>query len=188
MVTVGVPGSPTAAVILGAMLIWGLQPGPLLMVDHPEVVWGFIASMYIAVIISVTLNLFAIPIWTQILRIPFTVQVPLISLLCFIGGYTENNTLFTMWMVMAFGLIGFLFKKLDYPLAPMVVAIVLGDDTEAALRRSLIMSHGSLGIFASRPVSVALLLLAAALFLLPVVTGGIGKRRQPPGRPAEAIP
>src|SRR5881296_2155356 len=188
MVTVGVPGSPTAAVILGALLIWGLQPGPLLMRDHPEVVWGFIASMYIAIIISVTLNLFAIPIWTQILRIPFTVQVPLISLLCFIGGYTENNTLFTMWMVMVFGLIGFLFKKLDYPLAPMVVAIVLGDDTEAALRRSLIMSHGSLGIFATRPVSVALLLLAAALFLLPVVTGGIGKRRPPPGRPAEAIP
>ena len=188
MVTVGVPGSPTAAVILGALLIWGLQPGPLLMRDHPEVVWGFIASMYIAIIISVTLNLFAIPIWTQILRIPFTVQVPLISLLCFIGGYTENNTLFTMWMVMVFGLIGFIFKKLDYPLAPMVVAIVLGDDTEAALRRSLIMSHGSLGIFTTRPVSVALLLLAAALFLLPVVTGGIGKRRQPPGRPAEAIP
>ena len=188
MVTVGVPGSPTAAVILGALLIWGLQPGPLLMRDHPEVVWGFIASMYIAIIISVTLNLFAIPIWTQILRIPFTVQVPLISLLCFIGGYTENNTLFTMWMVMVFGLIGFLFKKLDYPLAPMVVAIVLGDDTEAALRRSLIMSHGSLGIFTTRPVSVALLLLAAALFLLPVVTGGIGKRRPPPGRPAEAIP
>src|SRR5207247_9222922 len=123
MGTVVGPGSATAAVILGAMLIWGLQPGPLLMVDHPEVVWGFSASMYIAIIISVTLNLFAIPIWTQILRIPFTVQVPLISLLCFIGGYTEHNTLFTMWMVMVFGLIGFLLKKLAYRLAPLVVAI-----------------------------------------------------------------
>src|SRR5438445_4961145 len=102
--------------------------------------------MYIAIIISVTLNLFAIPIWTQILRIPFTVQVPLISLLCFIGGYTENNTLFTMWMVMVFGLIGFIFKKFDYPLAPLVVAIVIGDVTVAALSRSLIMSHVSLGI------------------------------------------
>ncbi len=188
MVTVGVPGSPTAAVILGALLIWGLQPGPLLMRDHPEVVWGFIASMYIAVILSVTLNLFAIPIWTQILRIPFTIQLPLIALLCFIGGYTENNSLYTMWMVMLFGLIGFLFKKLDYPLAPMVVAIVLGDDTEAALRRSLIMSHGSLGVFLTRPTSLALLLLAAALFFLPIVTAAMKRRHEAPGRPAEAVP
>lgn len=187
MVTVGVPGSPTAAVILGALLIWGLQPGPLLMRDHPEVVWGFIASMYIAVLISVTMNLFAIPIWTQILRIPFTVQVPLITLLCFIGGYTENNTLFTMWMVMLFGLIGFLFKKLDYPLAPMVVAVVLGDDTEAMLRRTMIISHGNLGILLTRPTSLALLLLAAALFFLPIVSQMRKRMRGPTGRPAEVI-
>src|SRR2546422_11339594 len=111
-----------------------------------------------------------------------------ITLLCFIGGYTENNTLFTMWMVMVFGLIGFLFKKLDYPLAPLVVAIVLGDDTEAALRRGLIMSHGTLGILFTRPVSLALLLLAAVLFFLPVISSIMKKRRRSPGRPAEAIP
>src|SRR5438067_12332766 len=101
LVTLGIPGSPTAAVILGALMIWGLQPGPLLMIDKPEVVWGFIASMYIAATLSMILNLFAIPLWTQILRIPFTVQVPLIMFLCFIGGYTEKNTPFTMWMVLA---------------------------------------------------------------------------------------
>ncbi len=183
MVTLGVPGSPTAAVILGALLIWGLQPGPLLMTDHPEVVWGFIASMYVAAILSVILNLFAIPLWTQILRVPFTVQVPAITLLCYIGGYTENNTLFTMWMVLLFGLIGFLFKKLDYPLAPLVVAIVLGGDTEAHLRRSLILSHGSFSIFVTRPISLGLLLLAAALFLLPLVTSTLNRWRHPP-RPA----
>ena len=90
-------------------------------------------------------------------------------LLCFIGGYTENNRLFTMWLVLLFGLIGFLFKKLDFPLAPPVVAIVLGDDTEAALRRSLILSHGSFSIFFTRPVSLVLLLLASALFLYPLL-------------------
>jgi putative tricarboxylic transport membrane protein len=91
-------------------------------------------------------------------------------------------------MVMLFGLIGFLFKKLDYPLAPLVVAIVLGDDTEAALRRSLIMSHGSLSILLTRPTSLALLLLAAALFFLPIVTAAMNRRRRAPGRPAEAVP
>ncbi len=187
MVTLGIPGSPTAAVILGALMIWGLQPGPLLMTDHPEVVWGFIASMYLAAILSVILNLFAIPIWTQILRIPFTVQVPLIMLLCYVGGYTENNTLFTMWMVFLFGLIGLLFKKLDYPLAPLVVAIVLGDDTEAALRRSLIMSHGSLSIFVTRPISLVLLLLCLALFLFPVFSNAMNLWRRRPPQAARVI-
>jgi putative tricarboxylic transport membrane protein len=180
LVTLGIPGSPTAAVILGALMIWGLQPGPLLMVDHPDIVWGFIASMYIAAILSMVLNLFAIPLWTQILKIPFTVQVPLIVFLCYIGGYTENNTLFTMWMVLIFGVIGFLFKKLDYPLSPMVVAIVLGDDTESAFRRSLILSKGNPAIFFTRPVSLVLLLLAAFLFLFPLIAPAMKKLKRPP--------
>ena len=180
LVTLGIPGSPTAAVILGALLIWGLQPGPLLMVDKPEVVWGFIASMYIAAILSMVLNLFCIPLWTQILRIPFTVQVPLIMFLCFIGGYTENNTLFTMWVVLVFGVIGFLFKKLGYPLAPMVVAVVLGEDTESSFRRSLIMSNGSPSIFFTRPVSLILLLLALALFLFPLAAPVMKKWQKRP--------
>src|SRR5256714_7608714 len=102
LVTLGSPGSPTAAVILGALMIWGLQPGPLLMIDHPEIVWGFIASMYIAATLSMILNLFAIPLWTQILKIPFTVQVPLIVFLCYIGGPNEHNTHFTTWIVLVF--------------------------------------------------------------------------------------
>jgi len=179
-VTLGIPGSPTAAVILGALMIWGLQPGPLLMIDKPDVVWGLIASMYIAAVLSMILNLFAIPLWTQILRIPFTVQVPLIMFLCFIGGYTENNTLFTMWLVLAFGVIGFFFKKLGYPLAPMVVAVVLGEDTESSFRRSLIMSNGSPGIFFTRPVSLILLLLALALFLFPFVAPVMKKWQKRP--------
>src|SRR5439155_7100483 len=111
------------AVILGALMIWGLQPGPLLMIDHPEIVWGFIASMYIAATLSMILNLFAIPLWTQILKIPFTVQVPLIVFLCYIGGYTENNTLFTMWMVLVFGVIGFLLDRKSTRLNSSHVAI-----------------------------------------------------------------
>ena len=184
LVTLGIPGSPTAAVILGALMIWGLQPGPLLMLDHPEIVWGFIASMYIAAVLSMILNLFCIPLWTQILRIPFTVQVPLIIFLCYIGGYTENNTLFTMWMVLVFGVIGFLFKKFGYPLSPLVVAIVLGDDTESSFRRSLILSSGNPSIFFTRPVSLFLLLLALALFLFPLVSPAMKKFRKRPAASA----
>lgn len=186
MVTIGVPGSPTAAVILGALLIWGLQPGPLLMRDRPEVVWGFIGSMYFAAVLSMVLNLFAIPLWTQILRIPFTVQVPLITMLSFIGGYTENNTLFAMVLVLIFGLIGWLFKKFDYPLAPLVVAVVLGNDTEDALRRSLIMSRGSIDIFFTRPTALALILLAAFLFALPLISSLRKRSHQPPPAPEHA--
>ncbi|MBI2178021.1 MAG: tripartite tricarboxylate transporter permease [Candidatus Tectomicrobia bacterium] len=171
LVTLGIPGSPTAAVILGALMIWGLQPGPLLMKDHPQVVWGFIASMYVAAFLSVVLNLFFIPLWAQILRIPFTVQVPLIMLLCYIGGYTENNTLPTMWLVLLFGLVGYLFKKLGYPLAPMVVGVVLGEETETAFRQSLIISQGDFSVFLTRPTSLVLLLGALALFLYPAVKG-----------------
>src|SRR5207245_5350882 len=101
LLTVCIPGSPTAALILRALMIWGLQPGPLLMLDHPEIVWGFIASMYIAAVLSMVLNLFCIPLWTQILRIPFTVQVPLIVFLCYIGGATVTKHTFTTWMVSA---------------------------------------------------------------------------------------
>src|SRR3954462_12865882 len=180
LVTLGIPGSPTAAVILGALMIWGLQPGPLLMIDHPEIVWGFIASMYIAATLSMILNMFAIPLWTQILKIPFTVQVPLIVFLCYIGGYTENNTLFTMWMVLAFGLVGVLFKKLGYPLAPPGGAPPPGGDTESSFRRSLLLSRGSPSIFFTRPVSLVLLLLALALFLFPVYSSAMKKFRKRP--------
>ena len=187
LVTLGVPGSPTAAVVLGALMIWGLHPGPLLMIDNPDVVWGFIASMYIAAVISAILNIFCIPIWTTILRIPFTVQVPLIMLLCYIGGYTENNTLFTIGLVYAFGIIGYLFKRLDYPLAPMVIAVVLGEQTEEAFRQSLIMSRGSPTIFFESTIAKAMLVLAAFFFLWPIFTAlmkFIRKRSSP--RPAPA--
>jgi TctA family transporter len=137
--------------------------------------------MYIAAVLSMILNLFAIPLWTKILAIPFTVQVPLIMFLCFIGGYTENNTLFTMWMVLVFGVIGFLFKKLGYPLAPMVVAVVLGEETESAFRRSLILSRGNPAIFFTRPVSLVLLLLALFLFVFPFIAPAFKRwQKRPP--------
>lgn len=182
LVTLGVPGSPTAAVVLGALMIWGLHPGPLLMIDNPDVVWGFIASMYIAAVVSAILNIFCIPIWTVILRIPFTVQVPLITLLCYIGGYTENNTLFTIGLVYAFGIIGYFFKRLDYPLAPMVIAVVLGEQTEEAFRQSLIMSQGSPAILFESAIAKAMLLLAAFFFLWPIFTAVMKfmQKRSPP--------
>jgi putative tricarboxylic transport membrane protein len=186
LVTLGIPGSPTAAVVLGALLIWGLHPGPLLMTDNPEVVWGFVASMYVAEVLAAVLNLFFIPLWTKILTIPFTIQVPLITLLCYIGGYTENNTLFTIGLVYVFGIVGYLFKKLDYPLAPLVIAVVLGEQTEEAFRQSLIMSQGSPAIFVSSAVSITMLTLAAVFFAWPLVSTVVRRmnHRAWPVRPA----
>ena len=126
MLTLGIPGSPTAAVLLGGLLIWGLQPGPLLFVEQPEFVWGLIASIYIANVAGLIVVLTTVPLFASILRIPFSVIAPVIIVICAIGAYTVNNAFFDIIFMLIFGVIGYVFKKLDYPLAPMVLALVLG--------------------------------------------------------------
>ena len=127
MLTLGVPGSPTAAVLLGGLLIWGLQPGPLLFVEQKDFVWGLIASMYLGNIAGLIVVLTCVPLFAAILRIPFSVVAPVIMVICAIGAFTVHNAMFDVWMMMVFGIMGYVFKKLDYPLAPLVLAIVLGD-------------------------------------------------------------
>ena len=170
MITLGIPGSPTAAVMLGGLIIWGLQPGPLLFTEKPDFVWGLIASMYTGNIIGVLVVLTLVPLFAAILRIPFAILTPLIVVVCAIGSYAVHTSMIDIWYMLIFGIVGYVFKKLDYPLAPLVLALVLGDISENALRQSLIMSQGSLGIFFSRPI--AGVITAAALFflLVPVVT------------------
>src|SRR5690606_19505063 len=119
MITLGVPGSPTAAVMLGGLLIWGLQPGPLLFVEQKDFVWGLIASMYLGNIAGLIVVLTCVPFFAAILRIPFSVIAPVIIVICTIGAYTVHNALFDVWMVVVFGVLGYLFKKLQYPLAPL---------------------------------------------------------------------
>jgi putative tricarboxylic transport membrane protein len=169
MMTLGIPGSPTAAVILGGLYIWGLLPGPQLFIEEKDFVWGLIASMYIGNAMGVVLCLFLVPLFAAIMRIPAPILTPMIVLLSMIGAYAVNNSTFDVWLVLLFGMIGYIFKKLDYPLAPLVVALVLGDMTEEALRQSLILSDGSLAIFFTRPIAAFFMVIAIILFLLPVL-------------------
>jgi putative tricarboxylic transport membrane protein len=169
MLTLGIPGSPTAAVMLGGLLIWGLQPGPMLFKERPDFVWGLIASMYTGNVIGVLIVLLFVPCFAAILRLPFAILIPLIVYVCAIGAYAVNNSMIDIWYMIIFGFVGYIFKKLDYPIAPMVLALVLGDAAESALRQSLIMSQGSPLIFFTSPISAVLVFLSLSLFLFPLL-------------------
>jgi putative tricarboxylic transport membrane protein len=169
MITLGIPGSPTAAVMLGGLLIWGLQPGPMLFQERPDFVWGLIASMYTGNVIGVLIVLLFVPAFAAILRLPFAILIPLIIYVCAIGAYAVNNSTTDIWYMLIFGIVGYLFRKLDYPLAPLVLALVLGDMAESALRQSLIMSQGSPIIFVSSPIAAVLVVLSVWLLVFPVV-------------------
>jgi putative tricarboxylic transport membrane protein len=171
--------------MLGGLIIWGLQPGPMLFQEKPDFVWGLIASMYTGNILGVLMVLAFVPLFAAILRIPFAILTPLIVVVCAVGSYAVHNSMIDVWYMLIFGVVGYVFKKLDYPLAPLVLALVLGDLAENALRQSLIMSQGSLGIFFVRPISGVITVVALAFFLAPVVTPW-WKRRRDVGRVASA--
>jgi putative tricarboxylic transport membrane protein len=177
MLTLGVPGSPTAAVLLGGLLIWGLQPGPLLFVEQKEFVWGLIASMYLGNIAGLIVVLTCVPLFAAILRIPFSVIAPIIIVICAIGGFTVHNSMFDVWMMMVFGVAGYLLKKTNYPLAPMVLAIVLGDRAEASFRQAVLGSQGDMGVFFSNGLVGTLTGLALVLLFWPLVSWGLAKMR-----------
>jgi putative tricarboxylic transport membrane protein len=170
MITLGIPGSPTAAVMLGGLIIWGLQPGPMLFKERPDFVWGLIASMYTGNVIGVAMVLLFVPLFAAILRIPFAILTPVIISVCAIGAYSVHSSMIDVWYMLIFGVIGYVFKKLDYPLAPLVLALVLGDLAENALRQSLIMSQGSLLILFTRPISGVITAVAVFFFALPLLT------------------
>src|SRR5262245_37070299 len=163
--------------MLGGLIIWGLQPGPMLFKEKPEFVWGLIASMYTGNVIGVLMVLAFVPLFAAILRIPFAILTPLIVCVCAIGAYSVHNAMIDVWYMLIFGVIGYAFKKLDYPLAPLVLALVLGDLAENALRQSLIMSQGSLAIFFTRPISAAITAVALLFFALPAMAP-IWRRRR----------
>jgi putative tricarboxylic transport membrane protein len=168
MLVLGIPGSPTAAILMAGVFMWGFVPGPRLFVDEPEFVWAFIASLYLANVAAVVICLTATPLLAMMLRTPYAIMAPVIVVFCFVGAYAIQNSLLDVWYVLIFGILGFILRRLEYPLAPLVVALVLGYSTEEALRQSLIMSDGSMMIFFERTISLPLLLVAIALFLLPV--------------------
>jgi putative tricarboxylic transport membrane protein len=180
MLTLGIPGSPTAAVLLGGLLIWGLQPGPMLFIEQKDFVWGLIASMYLGNVVGLIVVLTTVPFWAAILRIPFAVIAPVIIVICAIGAYTVHSSMFDVVLMMVFGVVGYFFKKLRYPLAPMVLALVLGDMAEASFRQAMLLSQGSLAIFWSNPLVGTITALALGLLLWPlwVAAKNIAKARE----------
>lgn len=167
MITLGIPGSPTMAVIMGGLMIMGLLPGPMLFKEHADFVWGFIGSIWVANVLGLILVLAFAPLFAAILRIRFSVLMPIIIYVCAIGAYAVNNRMIDIYYMLVFGVVGVFFKKLDYPMAPMVLALVLGSMAESAVRQALIMGRGNPLIFFRPPIALPLMLLALFLFFLP---------------------
>ena len=176
MLTLGIPGSPTTAILLGGMVIWGLEPGPMLFVNHKEFVWGLIASLYVANLFALLVNVAFIPAFIWALKTPFTILAPVIFILCVVGGYAPTQDMHDVWLMLIFGIVGYLLRKLEYPMAPAVLAIVLGPLAEASMRQSLIINHGSPMIFFERPISGPLMGIC-----LTVPGSGVSDRAPPPG-------
>ncbi len=170
MLTLGIPGSPTAAVMLGGLLIWGLQPGPLLFVEQKDFVWGLIASIYLGNIAGLIVVLTTVPLFASILRIPFSIIAPIILVVCAVGAYTVHNALLDISVMLLFGVIGYVFKKLNYPLAPLVLALVLGDMAESSFRQAMLLSNGSLSIFVSNFLVGSIVALALLMLFWPLIS------------------
>jgi putative tricarboxylic transport membrane protein len=168
LLTLGIPGSNTTAILLAALILWGFRPGPLLIQENPRLFWGLIASMYVGNIMLLILNLPLVPLFAQILRLPYHVLYPAILGISVVGAYSVSGSLFDVWMLGFFGLLGYLMRKLDFPAAPLVLGLVLGDGLERALRQSLMMSQGDLSILFARPLSAGMLLLTLIVMLTPL--------------------
>ena len=179
MLALGIPGSPTAAVLLGGLLIWGLQPGPLLFVEQKDFVWGLIASMYLGNLAGLIVVLTTVPWFAAILRIPFSIIAPVIVVICAIGAYTVHSAMLDIWFMMAFGVVGYFFKKLDYPLAPLVLALVLGDKAEDSFRQAMLVSQGELSVLWSNALVGTISTLAILLLVWPLISRVLAKIRPP---------
>ena len=177
MLTLGVPGSPTAAVLLGGLLIWGLQPGPLLFQEQKEFVWGLIASMYLGNIAGLIVVLTCVPLFAAILRIPFSIIAPVILVVCAIGAFTVHNNVFDVYLMLVFGVAGYVMRKLEYPLAPLVLALVLGDAAESAFRQAMLMSQGNPSILFANALVGGMTTLALVLLFWPLIQVGLRKAK-----------
>jgi TctA family transporter len=175
MLALGIPGSGTAAILLGGLMVWGLNPGPLLFVEHKSFVWGTIASMYLGNIVGLVLVLSTVPIFAAVLRVPFAAIAPMIVVSCAIGAYAVQNAMFDIWLMLGFGVIGYVFKKLGYPLAPLTLALVLGSRTEDAFRLSMIGAEGDLRVFWSNGLVGSITTLALVLLFWPVISQAAGR-------------
>lgn len=169
MLTLGIPGSPTTALLLGGMVMWGLVPGPMLFIEQPDFVWGLISSLYTANIFAVLVNLALIQLFVWALRMPFTVLCSLVFVLCLVGGFAPSQKLHDVWLIVGFGVVGYVLRKADYPMAPLVLALVLGPLMERSFRQTLIAEQGNMMAFVERPISGTFMAIAALFFVLPML-------------------
>ena len=176
MITLGIPGSPTSAVIMAGLFIWGLQPGPVLFIEHQDFVWGLIASIYLGHLMTFIICLLAVPLLALIMRVPYAIITPFIVVISIIGSYSLNNSMLDVFITVLFGLIGYWLRKLKYPLAPLVVALVLGDSMERELRKALIAGGGNPLYFFSSWLAIVVLALAAVLVLIPLARTVLARR------------
>jgi putative tricarboxylic transport membrane protein len=166
VLSLGIPGNPVTALLLGALIIQGVQPGPLFMTQRPDLFWGIVASMYIGNVLLLVLNLPLVGLWAQLLRVPYRVLFPVVLLLCVVGSYSANRNVFDLWVMLVFGVAGYLLRKLEYDLAPFVIAFVLAPLLEQSLRQALVMSPDGAMILLQRPVTALLLAAGAVLAAL----------------------
>lgn len=175
MLALGLPSSATAAVLLGGLMIWGITPGPTLFREKPDFVWGLIASMYLANIVAVVMALATVPLFARLMQVPFAINGPIIALICVVGAWTVAGSPFDLFLLLLFGGVGYGMKALDYPLAPLVLAMVLGDRTEDAFRQSMLLSGGKLTVFFATPLAGAIM----ALAILCLILAAFNRLRQP---------
>ncbi len=169
MLTLGIPGSPTTALLLGGMVMWGLVPGPMLFIEQPDFVWGLISSLYTANLAAVLVNLALIPLFVWALRMPFTVLCAIVLVLCIVGGFAPSQKMHDVWLIAGFGIVGYLMRKADYPMAPLVLALVLGPLMEKSFRQTLIAEQGNIVAFVERPLSGTFIAISVVFFLLPLL-------------------
>jgi putative tricarboxylic transport membrane protein len=177
MLSLGLPGSGGTAVLLGALILYGIQPGPMLFKEHPQLVWGLIASMYVGNVILLILNLPLVPLFAALLKLPYRILYPLILGFCVVGVYSIRQSQFDLWLLMAFGFMGYVFRRCDYPLAPVVLGLVLGPLIERSLRQALVLSNGEFSILFTRPISAGLMIITLVLLVGPLFFRG----RRPTG-------
>jgi putative tricarboxylic transport membrane protein len=183
LMTLGIPPNVVMALLLGAFIIHGLQPGPLLMTQRPDLFWGIVASMYIGNAMLLVLNMPLIGMWVQVLKLPYRILFPLILMFCVVGVFASGNAVFDVFVMVVFGVLGYLMRKFGYEPAPLVLAFVLGPMLENNLRKSLILSHGDFQIFITRPISAACLLLAVAALIAPLLPALARRRAALPVEP-----
>jgi putative tricarboxylic transport membrane protein len=175
LLSLGIPGNAVTALLMGALIINGVQPGPMMIVDRADVFWGVVASLYIGNVFLLLLNLPLVGLWVQLLRVPYAVLFPSILLLALVGTYSSNRSFFDLWVMLGFGVAGWFLRKLGYELAPLVLAFVLAPLLEQSLRQSMVMSPDGALIFLERPIAVVLLALAAVALALVAFKGRTSK-------------